>query len=134
MYADDNLVESYFSILKQKLSEDGIPHISYDLATEDSESYVPGILAWPKIFIITKEEHQNLVNKVNSMNTFDGFDEKDSPRHSPLYAIVRNANINPLILDKDTSLEVKGDLVQKMSNLLLTYSAKHKSRSNNDDD
>jgi hypothetical protein len=131
--ASTELAASYLNVLKQELSKDEIDFISYPLATRDEHTYIPGLYSWPTIFITSRKDHQNLVNKVNSLTNSDFF-KKDNSKYTRLHAIISNANIPPLVLDEDTSLEVEGSLVQKMSNLLFTYSAKYKMSSHSDGD
>ncbi len=137
MGVSPQLIETYFTALKQELSKEKIPFVSYELATKDWNSYVPGISSWPTIFVTPVNNTTDLIDKVNSMNNFyERLKEIESPQFYQINKIdiIRNKNIQPLIMDEDTSFEVTGELVQKMSNLLLTYRGVYELPNHNDGD
>jgi hypothetical protein len=125
------IVNSYVDLLRSELNNANIPHIVYNLATIDNQAYVQGILSWPTVFIGRQENHSFLVDKVNSSHIYNNAQTKWHENKDLRKSIT---NIQPLILDNDTILEVKGDLVQKMANLLLTYIAKYTLPNHNSDD
>lgn len=124
---------TYFTALVNNLNTRNINHLLYDLGKQE-HVHIPGIFSWPTMFVVEKEHYEDLVSEVKKvgknykqLKDIEGMWDYQIQEHqmSGIY-IIKNANIQPLVLDPTSKLEVDGKTIQALSNVLFQYVGKRK--------